>query len=259
MEDAARRPLDMRRSVQRRVPRGFVVTVVVALLAGCAPTAADSRPPQAAPTVVWLDPVTSGPFDGDPWLQAIRDDDLAVAAAVNTTDFDDPGLLRNQGEYGVEALRRWLSDDIAQGDVTLPLGPRPFTPLRIDVAADGRSARILGCATRRDYVRSDVRWELDSTRWPAPWEYTVTARDDGNGFTVSGQVRNRELMFTPKGNQDLQVLPDGRLLTYALCAATEIPRGVYDPPPDLQRLMALDPERIWPSDSWRITPTPSPS
>lgn len=208
---------------------------------------------------MWLDPVTSGPFDGDPWLRAIHDEDLAVASVVNTTDFDDPELFRTQGEHGVEAIRRWLAEGIERGELRLPLGPQPFTPLGVEVASDGRSARVLGCARRREYVRSDVRWAWDSTRWPAPWEYTVTARDDGDGFSVSSQLRNRELMVGPKGDPDLQLLPDGRLLTYALCAATEIPRGVYDPPPDLHRLMALDPESIWPSESWRITPTPSRS
>lgn len=244
----------------QRSNAGLVIlsSMVLTFSAACAPPPVELREPVPAPSVVWLDPPTSALPGYDRWLEALRDWDLSYATLVNTADFDDPKLMKIRGEDGVERLRDHIADDIRRGDLTIPLGPRPFAPLLVEEAPDGRSAEVFGCATRRDYLRSDLWWPDDYTVWPSPYSYTVTL-DDKSRFWVSESLLNAELVAGPARELDLPVLPDGRLLTYALCADTYIPRGIYDPPPDLHRLLALDPDSIMPADSWRLPSSDSPS
>ena len=229
---------------------GLVAFLVA--LGGCSAAAsarnAEASPPR--PSLVWVGRVPDGPLENDRWVQAVRAGELARVRAWSSGDLADEALRVLWGGRRVAWMRESLATQIRSGDLTVELGPRPFLPLIVQVAQDGSRATVRGCAERPQIFGWIEPYSFDlSVRYPAPYVYELRRDAVGNMQIHDARPMEHELDADPEtGEPSLRTLPDGTELTLALCRTVQIPRGVLDPPPDVHRLLRLDPDLLHPEE-----------
>lgn len=216
--------------------------MLLALLAAGAGVCAcsDSSPrPVATVAVVWAEGAPAGALEESPWVRAIRAGDLAYAAAVNGSDFTDPSLTSTWREDHI----RWFADKAARrlddGTAFVVLGPRPFTPLAVDVEASGDEALVVGCA---DKIATRPAGDVASGEWPQAFEFWLERTPEGN-VRINGAA---EL-------QEPYTLATGESLTDEYCGSVAVAHGSFAPPPDPEALDELAGEDLV------APPKPTPS
>ncbi|RXR33242.1 hypothetical protein EQW78_12210 [Oerskovia turbata] len=198
-----------------RVPRGAVraaaALVGAVVLGGC------SSAPEPAPfstEVEWPEGEPVGELEGTPWVQAVREYELVVAAGTNALDF-------SSSRFGVMAegvTQGWYEeavDGIEDGDLELWVGPRSFVVSSVVETEAG--VTVVACHAPRDRVMAEPR-EASST---AVEYYLVEV--DGH-WVVDG----------------------GREERFGSCDASGAVQGVFVTPPDRELLTIDDPSVVVP-------------
>lgn len=171
---------------------GGVVLVSGMILAGC--SAPEVPGPAPTPSVVWSAGEPSGPLESDPWVQAVRAGALPQAVALNSRDLRSPSLhaaltsTAVRDVYGI--LHEYARDNSTDDDgARRAPGPRPFDPLSVDVAPDGKSATVKGC-TVFDWLITQDDGVFDDGAEPVQGWYDVVLSSSGgyrvDHFTITG-------------------------------------------------------------------------
>lgn len=201
----------------RRLRREAAAVLVVLVVVG----ACESPPSAPDPVLVWPAGEPQGSLESDEWVKAARAAELAYARASNTADFSHSSAATTWDSYLLERAAARLQGALVSGTTRVHLGPRPFTPLAVEVADDGKSAIVATCVDTYQLLPA----EDDGNRWPNTELYLLELGSDGHRRIV-GSVTDR----------DPFVLPDGAALTADYCDGVNIPRAVFDPAPDLAEL-----------------------
>lgn len=203
---------------QVRLWRATTLGLLLGLLGGCAGTAEDRTP---RPELVWLDGEPVGDLESDEWVRAAREADFAHAWAHNVADFSLPTMAATWDNFSIERFAWRLEGDLLHERARVYLGPRPMTPVLVQVDDDGKGAMVAACIgayeTQPPYD--------DGNSWPQVGYYLLELTADGQRRMTGGHHPERPL-----------VLPDGTELTAEYCNAVTIPRAVFDPEPDLDAL-----------------------
>ncbi len=226
-------PGTVMRVVVGRVSAGMFVALLVT---GCA---AGVPEPVVTPAVVWLDGEPSSELESDPWVIATREAEVAYAVAVNSANFSDPAMSARWSSDATTRRADQTAMDIGSGRAKARLGPMPFEPLVVVEADDGRSAEVVGCSGLDPLL---FERDVGSPRTLRPrMLYRVVLGEDG------------ERRVTGAGSPEGYVLPSGEVFEDETCDGVEVKEALFDPPPDLQRLIDMDPEDMV------MPPTPSPT
>ena len=200
----------------------LVSLIASSTLFGCS---VDEPVPVPTASVRWVDGAPSGPFEEDLWVQAMREGELAYATAVNNANFADPSMASSWHEEHVRWFAKTAARRLDDGTAYVILGPRPFTPLAVEVAASGEEATITGCAGDMAF-RPAV--DDNEIRWPQPFEFRLELGPDGERRIVSAA-----------GLDEARMLSTGETLTDDYCSSVRIAHGEFDPVPDLHALQKL--------------------
>ena len=229
-----RRVLVRPTSVRMRVR--LALTVVVAFAAGCS---ADAPRPVETPDVRWDGAAPSGSIEQDPWVKAVRAGELALAAATNSANYTDRALLDTWREEHVHRVAERGARRLDDGSSYVLLGPSPFAPLAVEVEPSKDRAVVRGCA---DAAATEPEVDMGPGPWPQAFEFRLERSPDGQR-----RIRGAS------GLQEPFMLPSGQSLTDEYCASIEIPRGTFDPAPDVEAFRQLRASDVL------LPPTPSPT
>lgn len=221
-----------------RWPTVLVLALVVPVaMSGCG----DSGP-RSLPTadVRWAPSAPSGSIEEDPWVRAVRAGSVAFATAVNGSNFTDPSMMGTWQEDFVQDFADKAARRLDEGRAFVVLGPRPFTPLAVDVDESGTEALVVGCAD--DLAISPVPDDLYPEPWPQAFQFRLRLGPDGQRRITS-----------VADLQDSYTLASGEQLTNEYCADVEIPHGLFEPVPDPRDLAELR------GSDLLAPPAPSPS
>lgn len=225
---------------RRPAGRGIAIMVGLAIAAACsADRAGDDI---VIPEVVYDGEGPNRAFQDDPWVRAVERAEIVRAAAINSANFSGAELLELWGAADARDLASASRARLMRSSVTLYLGPHPFEALGVVTAPDGTSAKVIGCTANAEIV-------YESPGAPhaprvVPYTYHLELLPDGT----------RQIVGVGVGEPvEPEYLPDGRLMTDELCATVDVPKGRFDPEPDLESLVAKD------RDDVVFPPEPSPS
>ena len=231
----------LRGGFARETVRRLGVLLAVIAVAGIASCATESPPP--APEVVWEGEAPQGPLESDPWVSTVRAGLFAFGVAANSADFSDPSLTRTWSPAQISRFVTSAQGDLLHDTAKVYRGPLPFTPLAVEVADDGASARVVGCIDRYETLPES---HPDSSRWPAPSSFVVELSGDGDRL-IAGTEQPSEPFL----------LADGSELTPEYCDRVPIPRGTFEPAPDLSVLSGKDRDDVIQPPPSTSTPRPS--
>ncbi len=223
-------------SATRPSARVLVAVAIVGLVTGCA---AGVPEPVVTPAVVWPDGEPSSELESDPWVIATREAEIARAVAANSANFSDPAMSARWDENYRMTFAWSVETGLLRGWAEVALGPEPFEPLFVVEADDGRSAEVVGCS-----ALVPVLLERDEGSPRTPWPrmlYRVVLGEDG------------ERRVTGAGSPEGYVLPSGEVFEDETCDGVEVKVALFEPPPDLQKLIDMD------SEDMVMPPTPSPT
>ncbi|MBD7917030.1 hypothetical protein H9657_01875 [Cellulomonas sp. Sa3CUA2] len=156
----------------------------------------------------------------------MRAGELAFAAATNAADFSGEALAETWSKSAILQMVDLARSDLDDGSAYVALGPRPLTPLTVELVQGGRGVFVAGCAA--DLPVLQERPSSDGGQ-PQARVYRLELGADGERRIVG--------VNAPDG--DIR-LPGGELLTDEYCGSVLIPRGVFDPVPDLEPLLEFD-------------------
>ena len=206
----------------RSCGRVAIAVVAVLLAGGCG---ADSPRPVATPNVRWVPGEPRGDIETDPWVEAVRAAELAHATAINSANYTDPSLHNSWRADHVDVFAQGAASDLDNGLAHVMLGPMPFTPLAVEMDQSGDAAAVRGCA---ESLPTEPELEQGPGPWPQAFVYRLELGSDGHRrVTSSSEVT------------EPYTLANGDVLTDEYCATVEIPRGTFDPRPDLEALRKL--------------------
>ncbi|MBD7982391.1 hypothetical protein H9623_15460 [Oerskovia sp. Sa1BUA8] len=181
------------------------------VLAGC------SSAPEPAPfsaDVVWPDGEPVGELEESPWVQAVREYELVVAAGTNALDFSSSrfGIMKEsvaQGWYEAAV------DGIEDGDLELWVGPRSFAVTSVVETETG--ATVVVCLAPRERIMVEPQETLSTAI-----EYYLV------------EVEGR------------RVVDGAREERFGSCDATGAVQGLFVTPPDRELLTIDDPSVVVP-------------
>ncbi|MCC2333625.1 hypothetical protein [Cellulomonas wangsupingiae] len=191
------------------------------------------------PMVSWQGGPPSGELERDPWVRAVRAGELAFAAASNAANFTDEALAQTWSNSAVLWMADLARTDLDHGSPYVALGPRPLTPLAVELDEEGRSALVAVCADDLAVAGEQPSGDRQGRHAQV---YRLELGDDGERRIVGSNAPDGDFR-----------LPDGGLLTDEYCSSVAIARGLFDPAPDLEPLLELD------GDDVLAPPSPSPS
>ncbi|MBF0688419.1 MAG: hypothetical protein IR158_11735 [Cellulomonas sp.] len=208
-------------SRMHRLAAPLVLALVVPITAsGCGEV---SPTPVATADVRWAQSAPSGTIEDDPWVRAVRAGELAYATAVNSSNFTDRSLVGTWREDHVRWFARAAARRLDEGRAFVVLGPRPFTPLAVDVEPSGTKAMVVGCAD--DLAISPTADDEYPEPWPQAFEFRLEQGPDGQR-RITGAA----------GLREPYTLSTGEALTDEYCGSVPIARGTFDPQPDPRAL-----------------------
>ena len=224
-----------------RAPLGLLSAVIIlasAMSVGACATE-DGPRPVATPEISWQGGPPGGDLERDPWVRAVRAGELAFATATNAANFTDESLAQTWSDSAVLWMVDLARADLDHGSAYVALGPRPLTPLVVELEEGGRGALVAACADDLAVAREQPS---DDRQGHLARVYRLELGRDGGRRIVGSNA--------PDGDF---ALPDGELLTDDYCTSMAVTRGLFDPVPDLQPLLALD------GDDVIAPPSPSPT
>lgn len=198
--------------------RAIAAVLLLWPLGACSPT---DGAPQVRPSLTWVDSPPSGELESDEWVEAAREAEFARAWAANTADFSLPAVISVWDIDTIHDFAATVQSDLLRGTPHVQLGPRPLTPVGVEVDEDGKGAVVAACV---DDVEMQPPYD-DGNDWPLVRYYPLELADDGHRRIARG--RPPEEPF---------ILSDGTELTNEYCKTLTIPRAVFDPVPDLDAL-----------------------
>ena len=157
--------------------------------------------PVETPAVVWAGDEPVGQLESDPWVRTLRDAFLALAAATNTVDFTDGALSATWREDIVQRAATLARSQLDTDNAYVVLGPRPFTPVEVNVEAGEVSAEVAVC----------IEQSLMIEQTPSEERTGVEARI--NGLSVGEDGRRR--ITGSRQPEDGHTLASGDLFTDA--------------------------------------------
>ena len=206
----------------RSCGRVAITVMVVVLASGCG---ADAPRPVETPNVRWAPGQPHGDLETDPWVEAVRAAELAHATAINSANYTDPSMVHSWRADDVHFFAQRAASRLDGGMKYVMLGPAPFTPLAVEEDSSGDAAVVRGCA---DDMATEPEIEQGPGPWPQAYVYRLELGPDGHRrVTSSSEVT------------EPYTLANGDVLTDEYCATVEIPRGTFDPAPDLEALRKL--------------------
>jgi hypothetical protein len=163
-----------------------------------------------SPAVVWPDGEPAGPWEDDPWVQAVREADLQFAIAAVTLDYTSEGLADVVGVESAADSALGRQADSFRERWGYPIGPRPMVVLDVEESEDGSSAIVSVC--------QDLNWWIDPDQPEPPDE-------------LNGTPWQREVTLDEEGNRTVAYYGGGSGPD-ATCDMSEAARGYFDPLPD---------------------------
>ncbi|WP_336708192.1 hypothetical protein [Oerskovia sp. USHLN155] len=185
------------------------MVVMSGVLVGCG--GPEVPGPAPTPSVVWSAGEPTGELESDPWVQAVRAAALPEAVAFNGLDTRSSSLHATWTPDAIRELQwtlgKFSRENNDNGAYRVP-GPRPFDPVSVEVAPDGKSARVVGC-TVFDWslTRDDAAFDDDDAD-PVSGRFEVVRQTDGS-YLVD--------QFVPSGTR---------------CESQNLTVGTFDPLPD---------------------------
>jgi len=230
---------DVRVLVRRAASAGATISLLV--LGGCS---SEAPRPVPTPSISWQGAAPAGDLEGDAWVKALRESAVALAAATNAANYTDESLLRTWDEGLVLRAAERARDSLDHGSASVALGPRPFTPVHVQLLDAGQRADVWMCTEPMPTLEVTLSEVTPSELLDGP-----VARLYGLRLDADGQRR----LTGAIPPDERHVLPDGQRFDDDYCDSVPIPRALFEPAPDLEALLDLD------GDDVVAPPEPSPS
>ncbi|MCM0639515.1 hypothetical protein [Cellulomonas wangsupingiae] len=206
------------------------------LLGGCNP---EAPRPVPTPSIAWRGARPTGDLEDDAWVKALRESAVALAAATNAANYTDESLMRTWDEGLVLRAAQRARNSLDHGSASVALGPRPFTPVDVQLLDGGQRADVWICTEPMPMLEK------------SPSEVLVEAEAKLYGLRLDADGERRITAATPPDER--HVLPDGQQFDDDYCDSVPIARALFEPAPDLEALLRLD------GDDVVAPPSPSPT
>jgi hypothetical protein len=141
---------------------------VAMTLTGCTTKA---LPPADRPEIIWPDGEPEGPFEDNPWVQAVRESDAELMIAQVTRDFSSEKLGESSTGSLIHSRLNNIRERAEDEKRAFPLGPTPMIPMYVEDHATG--ATVYACTAQ---------------------SFSVTAEDPGPGEPLLGWIEIFELV-----------------------------------------------------------------